>query len=689
MAWDDVHRGDSAANWKSPVSVGEYILISYGDRNTSAYETNANIDLLNTSGFERKSWNGVLLQKIYNATTDDLEYKELVNYTGYTPQINFLYEVLGATEEPYFIYKTSGTIEDPTTHEIHVCSYETPWALVGLPVAQKVEVDEVNEIGANEPLTIEAEDSPTGDKLLLTFNIPGPWNVKAGNIYLQPAAATSIEIGGVTYQLPHVEVRTVNADKYLDFYVAANQKFISNSFDIEILSSPTASAIVEEETSTGTYGEEKHYKLSLPRGNKTVWGVNLPNNTDYANVSNGEFIGLGVGDVYINIPTGGVHQITAYSYTAGASTATISTHYAGSFKVGTPTAAVTGTKNPYDANGNPQAVEVSAATDPNNPNAWQLNFVVPKAPLIAVNPSYITRDSEKGGSVTSANDTSTINLRIPYPTIAVDPTVTTGAEGSNASVTDTINPSEPNQHTIAFTIPRGARGYYYTPSVDANGNISWTNNGSLVNPTTQNIKGSPGYSIKGFVFQTEDSNGRYYKAILNDGSDTPLAGEVLMPRGPQGYGLKILGSVATSSDLPAAASSSVGDAYLVGTTDPKDVYIYGKGTDGLIQWINFGQLQGPQGTSIQSVEITEDYKLKITYDNGTAPVILEPPIRGPQGPAPVLAATGHNVTFANDPSDPTVHAAAAISRNADNEYVFSFTFYNMDTWNEIPHTPSP
>lgn len=41
----------------------------------------------------------------------------------------------------------------------------------------------------------------------------------------------------------------------------------------------------------------------------------------------------------------------------------------------------------------------------------------------------------------------------------------------------------------------GLTGPYFTPSVSAAGDISWTNNGNLPNPTTQNIKGPQGVSI--------------------------------------------------------------------------------------------------------------------------------------------------------------------------------------------------
>lgn len=44
-------------------------------------------------------------------------------------------------------------------------------------------------------------------------------------------------------------------------------------------------------------------------------------------------------------------------------------------------------------------------------------------------------------------------------------------------------------HTLT---QKGDTGPYFTPAVDASGNISWTNNGGLPNPTTQNIKGPAG-----------------------------------------------------------------------------------------------------------------------------------------------------------------------------------------------------
>ena len=50
---------------------------------------------------------------------------------------------------------------------------------------------------------------------------------------------------------------------------------------------------------------------------------------------------------------------------------------------------------------------------------------------------------------------------------------------------------------------RGPRGYVFTPSVDENGNISWSNDGGLVNPETRNIKGEPGEAFTYDMFTDE------------------------------------------------------------------------------------------------------------------------------------------------------------------------------------------
>jgi hypothetical protein len=55
--------------------------------------------------------------------------------------------------------------------------------------------------------------------------------------------------------------------------------------------------------------------------------------------------------------------------------------------------------------------------------------------------------------------------------------------------------TEEDKQEIYDEVAQGAKGedgFTFTPSVDSDGNLSWTNNGGLDNPTTVNIKGPKG-----------------------------------------------------------------------------------------------------------------------------------------------------------------------------------------------------
>lgn len=80
---------------------------------------------------------------------------------------------------------------------------------------------------------------------------------------------------------------------------------------------------------------------------------------------------------------------------------------------------------------------------------------------------------------------------------SVTQTTTSTADGGTNVVTVTLS----NGTTSTFNVKNGSKGSNgtngtngatFTPSVDANGNLSWTNNGGLTNPPTVNIKGPKG-----------------------------------------------------------------------------------------------------------------------------------------------------------------------------------------------------
>ena len=124
----------------------------------------------------------------------------------------------------------------------------------------------------------------------------------------------------------------------------------------------------------------------------------------------------------------------------------------------------------------------------------------------------------------------------------------------------------------------GAKGITFIPAIGADGTLSWSNDGTLDNPSPVNIKGPKG-----------------------DKGDTGPQGEKgdTGEQGPQGIkgdtgsGFVVLGYF-TSADMlrTSITSPTPGDAYGVGNAQPYDIYIW----DGVNStWVNNGPLQGAKG----------------------------------------------------------------------------------------------
>lgn len=101
-----------------------------------------------------------------------------------------------------------------------------------------------------------------------------------------------------------------------------------------------------------------------------------------------------------------------------------------------------------------------------------------------------------------------------------------------------------------FRMWQGLVGPYYIPTIDEDGNLSWTNTGELPNPSPVNVIG------------------------------------------PQGNGLLIAGIAETTGDLPETAANGV--TWLVGAAAPYEGYVYLNG-----EWNDIGEVTlgpaGPQG----------------------------------------------------------------------------------------------
>jgi hypothetical protein len=89
--------------WASPISIGEFVVISYGLPNdVTTYEANRNKDL---NSVDKRSYNSTLWQKCYDEdysdSTTGIYYKLISSMTGNTPSFIVKYVALEAYESPY------------------------------------------------------------------------------------------------------------------------------------------------------------------------------------------------------------------------------------------------------------------------------------------------------------------------------------------------------------------------------------------------------------------------------------------------------------------------------------------------------------------------------------------------------------------------------------------------------------
>lgn len=142
-------------------------------------------------------------------------------------------------------------------------------------------------------------------------------------------------------------------------------------------------------------------------------------------------------------------------------------------------------------------------------------------------------------SAAAIDDTGHLNITLSNGT-TLDAGVAKGADGTNGTNGDdgaTFTPSVSAEGVISWTNDggrtnptpinikgadgaEGASGTTFTPSVDSAGNLSWTNNGGLANPATVNIKGEKGDS------GASESDTTWFALPLQDGvseADTAFA----------------------------------------------------------------------------------------------------------------------------------------------------------------------
>ena len=179
---------------------------------------------------------------------------------------------------------------------------------------------------------------------------------------------------------------------------------------------------------------------------------------------------------------------------------------------------------------------------------------------------------------------------------------------------------------------KGSTGPYYTPSVDSEGNLSWTNNGSLSNPSTVNIKGPQGIQgergeqgVPGntgpYFTPSVDSNGNLSWSN-NGGLNNPDTVNIRGPQGTQG----IQGPSGTNATVNGVESLNiVAQNGITGTQNGSTYTISGENIVSLISDVPLKyQNTATIGTS-GWVQSGNQYYFQINFDNMTdsiAPILV-------------------------------------------------------------------
>ena len=151
---------DLDKGWASPISVGEFVMVSYGLPSDATYMTRMNYDL---KAGDKKNLNSTLWQKVYDESAGEgsgLSYKLISSCTGNTPKISITKPaiVLHANEQP--------DIEtDLSNQDMPVIQFKLPRAQV-LSMPQEATV-----LNADEKPSVEYNDDDI-DHPTVHFNIP-------------------------------------------------------------------------------------------------------------------------------------------------------------------------------------------------------------------------------------------------------------------------------------------------------------------------------------------------------------------------------------------------------------------------------------------------------------------------------------------------------------------------------------
>lgn len=421
-AQNDLNKG-----WASPISVGEFVMISYGKPTDPDYLDNQKQDL---EKGEKKNLNSTLWQKVYDESAGEgsgLSYKFITSCTGNTPQIKITTpaEVLDANQQPRVVTDLSNpdspviSFALPQSQVISkqidlqkLNANQDPWAefneddinkpvlRLGLPQSQVIEEAELTPIVAGGTPTVELDITDINHPIL-KFQLPVGQEFLSANIRHEVLDANAKPTVSFTYSAED----TLHKNPILTFSLPRSQVMAAPEM---VSQDPVTSPSVED---VGTTNAPK-LRFKLPRAVAFYYGNLLGERSGGTyTLSDPLFAAYGVGDYYINAATGFIYKVTSKT-----DSTTCVFEYQACIQSPLPSVESSGIA-PYVQGGSgyePAVPQVERTLTNNEGTTWKLDFKLPIAPVPQASFTFV--GSAEAGSVSSTiQDENTIDFNFKIP----------------------------------------------------------------------------------------------------------------------------------------------------------------------------------------------------------------------------------------------------------------------------------
>lgn len=486
---------DIAAGDASEIYVGDYVLVSYGDPNSTAFSDNKQKD-------GNKSYNATLWKKDWN---NGYEYRLICDLT-----VDYPLFVAGATE---------ASLPFGSAPQLSIDSSYLASPKVGLKMPASLKAGTANTTESVAP-TVKASITPVYGGVLrneLSFQTKIPRGVTFTPFVSDAGEISWTNDGGLTNPATK-SVKGQKGDTGVSFagieYTPSTVSGGNNTFRVKY--------------SNGTVGAES-YNI---RNGIDITGVEEVSSDADGGINSITFVksdGTRVGPVNVKNgskgSTGTIKSVTATVDTnvgtpqviakaeGDLSNADITFEFKNlKGKPGEISAATATVGNTSADEGEPSCQVVTGGTPENRSFEFAFNNIVGKRGLKGDTGYYFTPKVDTTGDLSWINNgglqnPATVNIRGPKGeggTVTI--TGVTVDNGSSETGTPSVEilsgTTDPQnaKYSISFHNlvgkrgPQGVRGYYFLPTVSASGDLSWTNNsdGELANPTTVNIRGPQG-----------------------------------------------------------------------------------------------------------------------------------------------------------------------------------------------------